>query len=63
MTKYVLRHIHGIKDYGREYNNKNKFMFFGYMNADYGVSLDDRLLIVRYVFFLGSGPISWDSNK
>jgi len=28
------------------------------MDASYGGSLDDRILIIGYVFFLGFGPIS-----
>ena len=63
MTKYVLRYVRGIDSYGLEYMKNDKFVLFGYTDADYGGFLDDRRSTTRYVFFLGSGPISWGSKK
>lgn len=33
------------------------------MDVDYGESLDDKISMTRYVFFLGSILISWGSKK
>jgi len=41
-----------------EYKKNDKFISFGYIDAYYGGLLDDKRLIMEYVFFLGSGPIS-----
>jgi len=58
-TKHVLRCIRDIDNYGLEDKKNNKFILYGYKNVDYGGSLDDIRATIGYVFFLGSGMISW----
>lgn len=61
-TKQILRYIHGTMDNGLDYK-KNDLFFSGYTDANYAESIDDRRSTSGYVFFLGSGPISWGSKK
>jgi len=63
MAKHVLRYIHGTDDYGLKYKKNDKFIFSRYMDAYYGGSLDDRRSMIGYMFFLGSGLISWGNKK
>lgn len=56
---HLLRH----DSYGLEYKKNDKFILIGYTDAKYGGSLDDKRSTTRYVFFLGSRPISWGSKE
>ncbi|XP_057845053.1 secreted RxLR effector protein 161-like [Cryptomeria japonica] len=62
-AKRVLRYIHGTMDHGLEYKKNDQFFLTGYTDADYAGSVDDRKSTSRFVFFLGSGPISRGSKK
>ncbi|KAH9308523.1 hypothetical protein KI387_036434, partial [Taxus chinensis] len=62
-AKHLLRYVRGTVDFGLEYHKNTQFFLQGYTDSDYAGSVDDRKSTSRYVFHLGSGPISWVSKK
>ena len=61
--KHIFRYLVGTDNYGLLYSNKDQSDCTGYSDADWGGDLDDRKSTSGYVFQLGSGPISWRSQK
>ena len=45
------------------YTNSNNFKLYGYFDSDWGGCVDDCKSTICYVFFMGSGTISWSSKK
>ena len=61
--KRILRYINGTRDYGILYSKSDDFILVGYTESDFACSIDDKKNTSRYIFHLGSGAISWDSQK
>jgi len=63
ITKRILRHVNGTKQYGIQYAATNDFRLVSYTNSDWVGSVDERKSMSRYIFHLGSGGISRASTK
>ena len=61
--KRILRYISGTRDYGILYSKSDDFILVGYTDSDFAGSIDDRKNTSGYIFHLGSGAISWASQK
>ncbi|KAH9331534.1 hypothetical protein KI387_003642, partial [Taxus chinensis] len=53
----------GTVDLGLEYKKNDNFFLTGYSDSDHAGNMDDRKSTSGFVFFMGSGPISWGSKK
>jgi transposase InsO family protein len=62
-AKRILRYIKGTTNFGIFYKKGGNTEFFGYTDSDYAGDQDDRRSTSGYVFFMGSGAISWSSKK
>lgn len=58
----MLRYLKGTKEFKIQFE-KNGSAITGYVDADYGGSIDDRRSYTGYVFTMSNGPVSWDSRK
>ena len=61
--KMILRYISGTRDYGILYSKSDDFILVGYTDSDFAGSINDRKSTSGYIFHLGSGAISWASQK
>lgn len=61
-AKRVLRYLKGTMDIGITYNTENDSLQ-GFVDADWGGSLQDRHSCTGYLFTFSGGPISWESRK
>ncbi|KAH9309431.1 hypothetical protein KI387_037342, partial [Taxus chinensis] len=62
-AKRILRYLKGTVDLGLEYKKNDNFFLTGYSDSDHAGNMDDRKSTSGFVFFMGSGPISWGSKK
>ncbi|KAH9296016.1 hypothetical protein KI387_039604, partial [Taxus chinensis] len=62
-AKRILRYLKGSVDLGLEYKKNENFFLTGYSDSDHAGNIDDRKSTSGFVFFMGSGPISWGSKK
>ncbi|XP_071727426.1 secreted RxLR effector protein 161-like [Rutidosis leptorrhynchoides] len=62
-TKRILRYVSGTSDHGLYYKRVNNSSLIGYNDSDWGRNLDDSKSTSGFVFFMGSGAISWQSKK
>eukprot|EP00253_Pinus_taeda_P008888 PITA_08888 len=62
-AKKILRYVNGTKGFGILYSSSESFMLKGYTDSDWAGSVDDRQSTSGYVFYMGSGAISWASKK
>jgi len=62
-VKRILKYINSTSDYGIMYSHSENSMLFGYCNADWAGSADDRKSTSGGCFFLGNNLISWFSKK
>lgn len=60
-VKHILRYLKGIPCLGLTFNRDLKTLH-GFCDADWGGDLGSRKSTTGYVFFLGGGPISWQSR-
>jgi hypothetical protein len=60
--KRVLRYLHHTTNYKLELGGNN-LTLQGYCDADWANSRDDRRSVTGYVFTLGTGVISWKSQR
>jgi len=59
----ILRYISKITDLTLKYSKLPLFVLSGYLDFYYGRDSDDSKSTSSYVFRIGLGTISWDSNK
>ena len=52
----ILKYVAGTSDYGIVYTSDN--FFYGYVDADWAESVDDRRSILGYGFIFGGGLVS-----
>eukprot|EP00253_Pinus_taeda_P020956 PITA_20956 len=62
-AKMILRYVKGTKRFGILYTTSECSDLIGYTDSDWAGSVDDRKSTSGYVFHIGSGAISWASNK
>jgi hypothetical protein len=64
-VKHVFRYIKGTLDYKLCFRKSDEINLYGYSDADWAVSMEDRRSVTGYCFSLTkSGPlISWKSRK
>ena len=61
--KQVLRYIKGTLNLGCIYRAEGETVLAGFSDSDHAGDLDDRKSTTGTVFFLGSGAITWSSQK
>jgi hypothetical protein len=59
----VVRYLSGTLGYSITYRGDRDTKLQGYCDADYAGDTEDRRSVSGYMFFLGGGPISWNSTK
>ena len=62
-AKRILRYLKGIVEFGIYYKKGENTGIVGYTDSDFAGDIDDRKSTSGFVFFLGSGPVSWSSKK
>ena len=62
-VKRIFRYIQGTLDFGILYEKSKIDSCFGFSDADWAGDSNDRKSTSGYCFMLGSGIISWRSNK
>lgn len=62
-AKRVFCYLKGTTDFDIFYKKNEGPILFGFTDSDYAGDLDDRRSTSNYVFMMGSGAISWASNK
>ncbi|WJX52062.1 hypothetical protein P8452_38206 [Trifolium repens] len=62
-VKRILKYVNGTSDYGIMYSHCKKSTLYGYCDADWAGSADDRKSTSGGYFFLGTNLISWFSKK
>ena len=60
--KRVLRYLKGTMKFGLVFRSTDEPLY-GYTDADWGNSLDDRKSFTGYCFLLSGSAISWESRK
>ena len=63
--KRVLRYVNGTVNLGLIYDKKHRseVSLVGYFDSDYADDLNGRKSTSGMIFFLGSMPISWNSQN
>lgn len=62
-AKRIFRYLQGTKEFGLFYKNGETSDLFGFTDSDYAGDSDDRKGTSGYVFMMGTGVVSWSSNK
>ncbi|KAK2364787.1 putative mitochondrial protein [Trifolium repens] len=62
-VKRILKYVNGTSDYGIMYSHCENSTLYGYCDADWAGSADDRKSTSGGCFFLGTNLISWFSKK
>ncbi|KAK2428718.1 putative mitochondrial protein [Trifolium repens] len=62
-VKRILKYVNGTSDYGIMYSHCENSTLYGYCDADWARSADDRKSTSGGCFFLGTNLISWFSKK
>ncbi|KAK2417316.1 putative mitochondrial protein [Trifolium repens] len=62
-VKRILKYVNGTSDYGIMYSHCESSTLYGYCDADWAGSADDRKSTSGGCFFLGANLISWFSKK
>ncbi|GKA53544.1 uncharacterized mitochondrial protein-like protein [Tanacetum coccineum] len=59
--KHILRYLKGTTSFGIKYKRGNDVRLVGY--SGHNVDIDDGRSTTRHVFYLGTSPITWCSQK
>ncbi|KAK2383145.1 putative mitochondrial protein [Trifolium repens] len=62
-VKRILKYVNGTSEYGIMYSHCKNSTLYGYCDADWAGSADDRKSTSGGCFFLGTNLISWFSKK
>ena len=62
-VKRIIRYLKGTTHYGITFYNKSLLKLVGFSDADFAGDISTRRSTTGYVFMLGSGIISWSSEK
>ncbi|GKB86163.1 uncharacterized mitochondrial protein-like protein [Tanacetum coccineum] len=63
VIKQILRYIKGTTSFGIKYNRSNEIKLVGYSDSSHNVDIDDGRSTTGHVFYLGTSPITWCSQK
>jgi Reverse transcriptase (RNA-dependent DNA polymerase) len=64
VVKHILRYMKGTLNYGCVYEKmEGGLVLTGYSDSDHASDIDDRKSTSGIIFFLGSSPVSWCSQK
>ncbi|GJS60265.1 uncharacterized mitochondrial protein-like protein [Tanacetum coccineum] len=61
--KQILRYLKGTTSFGIKYNRSNDMKLVGYSDSSHNVDIDDERSTTGHVFYLGTSPITWCSQK
>lgn len=61
--KKILRYLKGTTSFGIEYKRGNDMKLVGYSDSSHNVDIDDGRSTTGHVFYLGTSPITWCSQK
>ncbi|GJR61949.1 uncharacterized mitochondrial protein-like protein [Tanacetum coccineum] len=59
--KQILRYLKGTTSFGIKYKQSNDMRLVGYIS--HNVDIDDGRSTTRHIFYLGTSPITWCSQK
>ena len=62
-AKHVMRYLKGTIDFGLYYVGDHDYRFYGYIDADWDISVSEKNITSCGCFSLGSPMISWLSRK
>jgi hypothetical protein len=63
-VKHILRYVKGTLNSGCIYEKKEGgLVLTGHSDSDHAIDIDDRKSTLGIMFFLGSSPVSWCSQK
>ncbi|XP_076933129.1 secreted RxLR effector protein 161-like [Bidens hawaiensis] len=62
LIKQILRYIQGTLGFGISYT-RGKSVLVGYIDSSHNIDQDDGRSTTGHVFYLGSSPITWCSQK
>ncbi|XP_076888364.1 secreted RxLR effector protein 161-like [Bidens hawaiensis] len=62
-VKYILRYLRGSLDFGITYSRGGNNMLHGYSDSSHRVDMDDGRSTSGLIFYYGTSPISWVSQK
>ncbi|KAM1541906.1 hypothetical protein ACFX1Z_011752 [Malus domestica] len=63
LVKRILRYLKGTLTCGLTYSGAENLELYAYSDADWVIDINTRRSTTGYIVFLGSNPISWQSNK
>jgi hypothetical protein len=63
VVKHILRYIKGTLKYGRVYTRGSELQLTCFSDSDHGGDVDDRKSTTGVLFYLGTNPVSWSSQK
>jgi len=61
--KHILRYLRGTTAYGIKYEKMGQNRIIGYSDSSHNVDLDDGRSTTGHIFYYGSSPITWCSQK
>ena len=62
-SKHILRYLRGTTGYGIKYERMGQNRIIGYSDSSHNVDPDDRKSTTGHIFYYGSSPITWFSQK
>ena len=61
--KHILRYLRGTVGYGIKYERMGQNQLIGYSDSSHNVDPDDGRSTTGHIFYYGSSPITWCSQK
>nr|GEZ20544.1 hypothetical protein [Tanacetum cinerariifolium] len=61
--KKILRYLKVTTSFGIIYNRSNDMKLVGYSDSSHNVDIDDGRSTTGHIFYLGTSPITWCSQK
>ncbi|XP_039137309.1 secreted RxLR effector protein 161-like [Dioscorea cayenensis subsp. rotundata] len=62
-VRRILHYLSGTINMGIRYDHVENFQLQGFVDSDWGGSVDDRRSTTGWVFNLGSGAVAWSSKR